>query len=418
MTQFQLFQILKDYETSLKFIRNTANLRVSPEKIFEVLIVRDRVEVMRTGLDQNIAASQMLKLSELDQQLQQRAEEISRVVDFRRLRSSFSPPEKAWWWHLDKLDSYINSKYSWFWKSISIVMWTVSLGLLLNIASRFLVGGVDVLGVTAVGLSSILALLQAKNELTDSGLEGFKQILKKLRISRRFQQQSQFIATLGLFVLVIGFYHLLPVYSNYLFDKAKNYGNSGNMSDALRTYQRAIALNPGDVDVHYQLGYLYEELHELDDAKKEYLIAVKGNSSKAYNNLARLYLQEKKYSQAASLLQKILQSNIQKSLALEYSLHKNLGWVRFEQKRYEEAEKSLGEAIQKKKSADQYQKGLFASPASAHCLMAQVRERLKKDALEEWRMCKESGNRLNSEEDVWLYLADQRLKIAKINKKD
>lgn len=45
-----------------------------------------------------------------------------------------------------------------------------------------------------------------------------------------------------------------------------------------------------------------DKLEQPDKAKKEYLIAIEGNLPDAYNNLARLYLQEKKYPHAAALL--------------------------------------------------------------------------------------------------------------------
>jgi hypothetical protein len=184
MPNCQLSQCLEEYEVALEQIEPGAVPPVANERLFEVLIARNRVEAARTDPDQNITSAQLLHLFSLDQQLQKRAELLSKGVDFAKLRSSVSPSETAWWWNLDQLNfPYLSTQRTWLWKSLSILTWTVSLGLLLNIAGRFLTGGPGVGGAIAIALPSILALLQAKNGLTDSGLEGFKQFLKKLRLN-------------------------------------------------------------------------------------------------------------------------------------------------------------------------------------------------------------------------------------------
>jgi len=240
-------------------------------------------------------------------------------------------------------------------------------------------------------------------------LEGFKKLLKKLGISKRAQEQAQFIATLGLFGFLLGFWLVLPTISDWYNKQGLNDYQEGKLGSASENYQRAIALNPDNVDAHFNLGNLYENLQEFDSARKEYLIGVRRQLPNAYNNLARLYIQDRKYSQAASLLQQGLLYAQDAPPELKYSLFKNLGWVRFEQKRYQDAENALRAAIGIASNPDieKYVK----SPGSAHCLMAQVLERRKQPGVQiEWKHCQTLSKGINSaEEDTWLHLAQEKL---------
>jgi len=220
MPQVQLAQCLGDYQILLERLSPITESPVTPALLIEVLAARDRVEAARTDPEQSITSEQLLQLSALDQQLQQQAEALSRVTDFSKLRSSVSSAEAAWWWHLDQLNfPYLSAQLTWLWKGFSILTWTANLGLLLNIAGRFLAGGPGVGGAAAIALPSILALLQAKNGLTDSGLEGVKQLLTKLGVPKRAQEPVQFISTLGLLVFLLGFWSLLPVLLTLMLSK-------------------------------------------------------------------------------------------------------------------------------------------------------------------------------------------------------
>jgi uncharacterized protein HemY len=77
---------------------------------------------------------------------------------------------------------------------------------------------------------------------------------------------------------------------------------------------------------------------------------------------------------------------------VRYSLFKNLGWVRLEQKRYEEAEGWLKGAI----GLSQQPKAVkVVNPSSVHCLLAKVLERQKQSAMAEWQKCRKLGTGMN-----------------------
>ncbi|MEG4803070.1 hypothetical protein QUB63_24650 [Microcoleus sp. ARI1-B5] len=95
-------------------------------------------------------------------------------------------------------------------------------------------------------------------------------------------------------------------------------------------------------------------------------------------------------------------------------MFKNLGWVRLEQGRYEEAQQTLQAAI----GIAQNPKTIkyIDNPGAAHCLLAQVLDKQKQaSALEQWQKCCQLGSRLNPDEDTWLHLSHQNL--AKARKK-
>jgi tetratricopeptide (TPR) repeat protein len=156
-------------------------------------------------------------------------------------------------------------------------------------------------------------------------------------------------------------------------------------------------------------------LQELEQAQRQYQIAIKGNVSHAYNNLARLLIQDGNYAQAAVLLLQGIDwaDQGESPLEIRYSLFKNLGWARFAQgERDAEAQQWLNVAISILENATEVEALYIKHPASAYCLMAQVLERQQRPAaevLEFWQKCSDTGSSYNAEEDPWLHMARQRL---------
>jgi tetratricopeptide (TPR) repeat protein len=370
-----------------------------------ILSARDVVQNALKAQEQ-VPVELLSQLMQLDSQLKQKAGRVLKVLNLPDCRESLSALPQDWWWLLDA------KQVNWLLKGLTVIAWTGSLGLLANIASRFLSGGVGVLGAAAVVFPSFLTLLQARSELTDAGREGFEKLIAKLGIPQNSREEIKFGSLLALFGLLLGFWFALPLISQaYNQQGLKNY-EQGQLGTAEENYLRAIALNPDNVDAHYNLGNLYEDLQEFDKARTEYLIAVKGNVPEAYNNLARLSIQKKEYPQAVALLnQGIIQASEQDSFPeVKYNLFKNLGWARFQQgDRDIEAQQALQAAT-----------GIASNPeiakyirnrGSAYCLLAQVLERQKQpSAIEQWQQCARLGSTLNPDEDAWLHLAHKKLK--------
>ncbi|AOY79465.1 tetratricopeptide repeat protein [Moorena producens JHB] len=382
---------------------------LSTEKALEILSARDALQkVLKT--QEPVAVDILSQVMELDLRLKQNAGRILKVINLPECRESLPAPPKDWWWHLD------SKEVNWLIRGLTVITWTGSLGLLANIASRFLTGGVGVLGAAAVVFPSFLTLLQARSELTEAGREGLEKLITKLGIPQYYREEAKLSPLLALSGLLLGFWFALPLISQaYNHEGEKNY-EQGQLGAAEENYLRAIALNPDNIYAHHNLGNLYEELQQFDKARTEYLIAVKGDVPEAYNNLARLFIQKKQYPEAVALLKQglLLQAGQQDSLPeVNYNLFKNLGWARFQQGRDTEAQQALNTAIGIARNLE-VAKYYLHNRGSAHCLLAQVLERQKKPgAIQQWQQCCWLGSTLNPDEDTWLHLAQKKLQEAK-----
>jgi len=394
------------YEKALEYL-NCSKTLPSTEQALEILLARDDLQNVLKAQEQ-ISVDILSQVMQLDLRLKQKTGKILKVLNLTDCRESLPALPQDWWWYLD------SKQVNWLLRGLTVITWTGSLGLLANISSRFLSGGVGVVGAVAVVFSSFLTLLQARSELTEAGREGFEQPIAKLPIVQTHQEETKFSFLLALFGLLLGFWFTLPLISKAYFNQqGKKAYEQGQLGTAEENYLRAIALNPDNVDAHYNLGNLYEDLQQFDKARTEYLIAVKGEMPEVYNNLARLFIQKKEYSQAVALLQQgLLQTGKQESQPeVKYSLFKNLGWARFQQGRDVEAQQALQVAT-----------GIASNPevvryirnrGSAHCLLAQVLERQKQpSAIEQWQQCCQLGSTLNPDEDTWLHLAHKKLQEA------
>ena len=418
MMRTQLDTTLKGYEAAIESLKQAGSF-IGVEQVLEVLKARDAVQVALKE-HMSIPTSRLQKVIELDAALREKAELITKAINcqtveqFALWRESVHPPAEAWWWRLESLaPPHPWDVCDWLWKGLTVAAWTANLSLLVNIATRFFSGGVGLGGAAAVILPSIFALLQASSELTKAGQEGFDKLLEKLRIPKQYREEAKLASTVILLVLLCIFWFSLPLVSN-LYNRRglKNY-DKRNLGEAEQDYLKAISLNADNIEAHYNLGNLYEDWQELEKAKKEYQLAVAGNLPDAYNNLGRLYIQDKKYPQAAALLAKglLLAKEQNSDSEVRYSLFKNLGWVRLEQGRYEEARQTLQAAIGIAKNPEgaKYMSNLGA----AHCLLAQVLDKQKQStALEQWQKCCQLGSRLNPDEDTWLHLSQEKLSKA------
>ncbi|NEN94388.1 MAG: tetratricopeptide repeat protein, partial [Moorea sp. SIO3I7] len=207
----------------------------------------------------------------------------------------------------------------------------------------------------------------------------------------------------------------LPLISETYNDQGRKNHDQGELGTAEENYLRAIALNPDNVDAHYNLGNLYEDLQQFDKARTEYLLAVKGDVPEAYNNLARLLIKKKEYPQAVALLNKgLLEAQKQDSFPeVKYNLFKNLGWAKFQQGSDldTEAEQALKAATGIASNPDVAK--YLSNRGSAYCLLAQVLQRQKNPgAIQQWQQCCQLASTLNPDEDTWLNLAHKNLKKA------
>jgi tetratricopeptide (TPR) repeat protein len=412
---------LHRYQTAIAQI-TTAIAQSPPDAtllppILEALVARDAIHT-QLQTPNSLNGETLTAIAQLDQQLKAQAATIDRYLQTIDWQTSFSPPETAWWWQLKnpKRNAWWNQ--DWLWQALSITCITVSVGLFGDISTRFLKGGPDALGAIAVSAQSIGTLLTASSTLTIAGHAANKRLLTRLHLREQYWPIVGAGGSVLLLASAIGLRQSLPQIATRYSDWGFNQYKQGHLSAAEEPYKRALQLNPDDNQTHFRLGLLYEDLQDLEKARASYQIAASAGIETAINNLSRLYLRDKKPAAATLLLRKTLEKSDQLVPETHYVLLKNLGWARFQQGSYSEAEEKLQAAIKLKDTVHLTQTN--ANPnseknfpiASPYCLLAQVKtaQGHKAAALIDWETCNAEANPYIPEEDEWAITARKLLK--------
>jgi Tfp pilus assembly protein PilF len=120
------------------------------------------------------------------------------------------------------------------------------------------------------------------------------------------------------------------------------YRQEGRLDEAMKEYQIAVRLNPSYADAHINLGVIYQKQGLLDEAMKEYQIAVSLNPKNAvvHNNRGIIYGRQGRLDEAMREFQAAVRINPDYADA-----HSNLG-VAYQQKgRLDEAKSEFQTAL-------------------------------------------------------------------------
>ena len=307
---------LEHYKSTLNCL-NDPNSSPNKNQVLEILSARDALgKLLET--EETIDTSILSELIELDSHLKEQAYKITEVPNLSDYKSSLPSTFQAWLLDIETAQkSHPWNRFEWWLKGAKILILTFNLALFTTLATRFLSGGSGFLEVALIALPGILSLLQLQKELTKSEKKRFYNLLKGFNgfpdISGFRKVVAIFIATLlsvifSSYGLFLGFFLLIwfqqPFFSNIYKNIGKTHQNNQNLVVAEQKYLKAISLDSDNYDAHYKLATLYEELQEVDKAKKEYIIAIKGGHLEAYNNLAYWYLRQDKVLDAVALLEK------------------------------------------------------------------------------------------------------------------
>lgn len=123
------------------------------------------------------------------------------------------------------------------------------------------------------------------------------------------------------------------------------YESMGRIPDAEANYKRAIALRPDYWEGYLALAEFYGRQKRVHDSIAQYhrVIELTPDNPEAYSDLGVEYIELKEsgsYAAAEAALQKSIQ------LAPNYQAYANLGWLYMEQKRYSEAAAATRKALE------------------------------------------------------------------------
>jgi Flp pilus assembly protein TadD len=390
-----LVNALDQYEQRLAELAAADEPSVS--QVLNTLVTRDQLQRLVAD-DIQDAAPLLLRLNALDGQLRLLSEKIYTTINTRDWHAIIHPHPNDWWWFLEQPpQSHWSVRFDWLWNSFAVIWLIAALALSVDVGRRFLSIGPDTLETFVVLGEGSIALLAAGGALTIAGRKITDQTLRKIGVPVRFLQESKAIVAITVLALLIWFRLALPQIAEFYNNRGVVRLQAGELTYALRDFGRALSLDPSYVEAHYNLGLVYEDIGDFDEAALQYRFATQGNLDLAFINLARLYIIDGNYSQAASLLElRLLNAE---EADVRYDMLKNLGWARLGQARYAEAVTRLQQAVE-----------LRADLAPAHCLLAQAYEGLDhaQAATSAWEQCLAYASVFRPDEDNWISMAKAR----------
>jgi len=155
----------------------------------------------------------------------------------------------------------------------------------------------------------------------------------------------------------------------------------------------AFILDSKNPKINNNLGYIYEDMTNLDKAKYLYELALKSGNSSSCNSLGRLSIIDGSYERAAKIL--IHCHNLVKTEEKRFRVLKNQGWLEYERQNYLQAIDFLTRAID-----------IAPENYEGYCLLSLAQDKLNKTdlAIPNASKCIEFSQdkyALRSEEQQW-----------------
>lgn len=274
-------------------------------------------------------------------------------------------------------------------------------------------------------LDTLMAIAPGKRPQNTASLLNYLQssLPRKLRVYKlRRDRRFQFGVAIGTILLLIGGYNVGSKWaSDYYFNKGSQHlfadeyekaradleraiqlnpknidaynnlaptcQNLGDDECAFRSYKKVLELDPSNWVTYSQLGGYFDYRDQNDEAAKYYRKAIEvggDNAVEAYNNLARIQVLQGKYQEAIQLSTKaidISQAVIKQTKEAPDAPaagYKNRGWAKLELQQYDQA------LIDLKKSEE-----LGYQQADTYCLLARIYDVLKDKAQSKlyWEIC-------------------------------
>ena len=344
----------------------------SEETVLATLRSRDRTQYLIDQLanlpDDGILPPQIwIDLANTDAELGRQGDRLRTLATLASWRKSVYPPEHHWWWYPPEPEPPKDA-LAWLWGGLTIAMLTISLALAQDIASRFTANVPGVWSSLGAIAPVVLTLFASGGALTKVGQQALESILASRVPHRKNWARLKFALALALALGLFFFHSLgLPRIAQAYNQQGEAQYEAGDWASAQNNFQQALSLKPDYPQAQFNLGVMYEEFQQTDRARAEYLKAVQAGYLPAYNNLARLYLQQGETEAALPLLRMALSNPAlqEEDPELQYVLYKNLGQARLTQDRLPEAETALLEAIALGQDLD-------PPRPDAYCLLAQA----------------------------------------------
>lgn len=405
-------QAISDYQAALDDLPQRGDSD-APSRIMTLLVARDEV-ARELAQGDPVSAPTIIRISSLDEKLKSLASDIDALAGSSTLanwRQSIHPMESAWWWSLDERAAAAEPGHNPLWTIPAALLFVLSVGVLADTITELKNGGLNRLSVFGTLTQSLLALLAGSTFLS-AGRDWLAKLFAKLGINRKFQGASRVWLGAGMLALTLGISLLLPdVVARYRNRQGFQFFANKQYTDAVQSYQQAVALKPSFVVAHFNLALAYDKSHDYPNAISEYerSIAFDPKNYAARNNLARLYiLHGKDFNGALRHLYFLRERLVETPAEIQYYVFKNLGWAHLALHEYVQAEGDLIWAIRMRALGKR-------DAAAAHYLLGRVYEEQgrKDEAKQQWDLfIKSIQNNPGLDEEVepdWMVHAQEQL---------
>ena len=398
----QLEEKIKTYAAAVQMLKTTyaSVQKLKEQDALSILLARDELQYL-LGQNCQLSADQTLEISNLDNVLFDRQNIILKSVNVNRLRKVLIPPNHHWWWFIQAQHEIVTveewDQFDWVFNLLSLAFLAGFASLTAQVIPMIFSGGVGML--ESVGLMGPGALLTVVGSNIKGGesRDKFLKNMEKVGVPSKYCSE---VTCLLAAVLFGGVYVARQVLPSYYFNSLVTEGIALYKDSRLILAKEKLAaalklpdLDPKEVGkVFNYVGLIEESVGNDKDAIEAYDRAILLENKYSINNISRVYITKGDLLTAETYLKLGLQRTIgneeSKDAELQYNLHRNLGWVYLEAKRYQEAEAELRTAL---KISDQYllNKDFFGQ-GMASCFLASIYDKTNRstESATIWKNCR------------------------------
>jgi len=320
-----LKKTIDHYRETIKIIEDAADL-VTDQQISDVFAAckqsHDSLEALISEInaakDAEKPSSELLQsvhtldqnINQLDTRLRKKSEFIQKSIELFNWQKTYLLPDKS---KLKLIDPPVaRDQFDWFWKVLSLILFGISFAFLTDIIKRSLTGGIDVGSVGTIVASALLSL-GSGGALIQFGQGNARQFFSSLKIREQWQGRALAGISFLLLILLLAIWFSLPGLAGCYINHAERAENLAKREDY---YNRAIALEPGNIKAHLGLADLYYDQEEYDRALEKYRTVWKHNKKqdtkdsesaiKALEQITQIALLKNDVARANNSLKKLL----------------------------------------------------------------------------------------------------------------
>ncbi|MGP1382637.1 MAG: tetratricopeptide repeat protein [Thainema sp.] len=370
--------VLTEYRQALQHLKTVSQPK--PSDVLDVLTLRDRIQDYLATDEQEIPSDALLRIHELDQLLKQQTPTVVNTLDLSEWQTLLQPPTEAWWWYLElPPEKRWWNQYDWFWNAITIAALTAAASIWMDTTMRFFKSGISTMGALAVLSEFVLAGLTVAGTLTQKGREILYGFYQRLKIPSYYWQEMGSLLAVLLFVVVAAVHSALPRIAEYVTWRGVEQYEQGQFDSAITEFRHAIALRPDYPPAHFQLGLVYTDLQQYEEATAQLQRVAQPDTKindpvlwlQAMNQLGKVALRQDDAETAVMVLEQGLNAlfKLQQRTDIEiapdelapvrYGLLTHLAQARIRQEQYAEAASLAQDAI-----------ALDDTQPEAHCVLA------------------------------------------------